>query len=484
MTIELERGDIQGFVLSAYAHLPCANYLLLRITDPESARQWLKNLENQITTAEKKQEGFSLNAAFTASGLSKLGFAAPEISTFSRAFAEGMISEHRSRVLGDTDENKPESWDWGSGDNSVDILLLIFAADENVLASQVSSRTAEIESCGGLQTAAALAAGRQPDSKEHFGFEDGIGQPVIEGSGNEVKQRERTRHATIIKAGEFILGYENELKIRVALPNAEGMPAFGRNGTYLVFRQMEQDVAKFWNCLRDITQRTNGANDTDALERLAAKIVGRWKNGAPLTKYPHGVPPEDSGKINSENDFEYDEQDKKGFGCPIGAHIRRANPRDSLGPDPETALQSVKRHRILRRGRSYGKRIENYFVDDGISRGLNFICLNGDIERQFEFIQQTWINNRTFAGLYDEVDPLIGKKDGDENNNSFTVQNDPVRRRIHNLQDFVKIKGGAYFFMPGISALRHLAQMNAKADKSEAASSVKSFPPNGEKDDF
>jgi Dyp-type peroxidase family len=472
MTIQLERSDIQGFVLSAYSHLPCANYLLLRMTDSESTRQWLKSLENQITTAEKKQEGFSLNVAFTSTGLSKLGFAAPEISTFSRSFAEGMISEHRSRILGDTDENEPKSWDWGSSANSVDILLLIFAADENGLASQVSLRTAEIESCGGLQMAAALAAGRHLDTKEHFGFEDGIGQPVIEGSGSELRQQERTHHATVIKTGEFILGYKNELKIPVALPNVKGMPSFGQNGTYLVFRQIEQDVAKFWNCLRDITQRADGANDDDALEYLAAKIVGRWKNGAPLAKYPHGVPQEDRAKINSENDFEYDEQDKKGFGCPIGAHIRRANPRDSLGPDPETALQSVKRHRILRRGRSYGDRIENYFVDDGVSRGLNFICLNSDIERQFEFIQQTWINNKTFAGLYDEVDPLVGKKDKDKNNDSFTVPNDPVRRRIHNLQDFVKTKGGAYFFMPGIRALHHLGRMNTQPDKSEAGSSV------------
>ncbi len=470
MTTQLERHDIQGFVLSSYAHLPCANYLLLRINDPEPTREWIKRLESQITTAERKQEGFSLNLAFTSTGLSKLGFTASELSTFSRAFAEGMISEHRSRILGDTDENEPKSWDWGSADNPVDILLLIFAEDENMLDAQLSLRCGEIESCGGLQTVAALAAGRQPDTKEHFGFEDGVGQPVIEGSGSEAKQQERTRHATVLKTGEFILGYENELNICVALPNIKEMPTFGRNGTYLVFRQIEQDVAKFWKYLRDITRRADGANDDDALEYLAAKIVGRWKSGAPLTKYPHGDPYKNPPKISNENDFDYHEQDKKGFGCPIGAHIRRSNPRDSLGPDPETALQSAKRHRIIRRGRSYGSRIKNYFVDDGVPRGLNFICLNGDIERQFEFIQQTWINNKTFAGLYDEVDPLIGKKD--KNSNSFTVQNDPVRQRIHNLQDFVKIKGGAYFFMPGIRALQHLARLNAKTDKSEVAVSV------------
>ncbi len=223
--------------------------------------------------------------------------------------------------------------------------------------------------------------------------------------------------------------------------------------------------------MQDITNRTNNsADDGDALEYIAAKIVGRWKSGAPLAKYPHDDPHKDTAVISTENDFDYDAQDKRGFGCPIGAHIRRANPRDSLGPDTETALESAKRHRLVRRGRSYGHHIENRFEDDGEKRGLNFICLNGDIERQFEFVQQTWINNQTFAGLCDEVDPLVGKKD--ESNNSFTVQNDPVRRRIHNLQDFVKIKGGAYFFMPGIEALRYLARLNSQADEPEVASSV------------
>lgn len=466
MTTQLERYDIQGFVLSSYAHLPCANYVLLQITDPELTREWIKRLESQITTAERKQEGFSLNLAFTSTGLSKLGFTASELSTFSRPFAEGMISGHRSRILGDTDENEPKVWDWGSINNFVDILLLVFAENENALDAQLILRLGEIESCGGLRKVAALAAGRQPDTKEHFGFEDGVGQPVIEGSGSEARQQARTHHATVLKAGEFILGYENELGICVALPEARKMPTFGRNGTYLVFRQIEQDVARFWNCLRDLTRRANGAIDDVALEYYGAKIVGRWRSGAPLTKYPNSDPHKDTEKSN-ENDFEYHTQDQKGFGCPIGAHIRRTNPRDSLGPDSKTALESAKRHRILRRGRSYGSRIENRFIPDGVPRGLNFICLNTDIERQFEFIQQTWVNNRTFAALYDEVDPLIGKKD--EQTSSFTVQSDPVRRRIHNLQNFVQIKGGAYFFMPGIRALQHLAQFSSQAEDSESS---------------
>lgn len=455
--IELERHDMQGFILSSYAkHLPCATYLLLRITDAGQSRKWLNDIKDKITTAERKQEGSSLNIAFTSSGLSKLGFTTEELSTFSRPFQEGMATERRALTLSDIEESNPKNWKWGSLDNPVDILLLVFAFDEDILAEQLRKRRDEIESFGGITEVIELPAGRQPDTKEHFGFLDGVGQPVIEGTGRESSQIERTGHATVIKAGEFILGYESEFDTGGKVPAASGLPEFGFNGTYLVFRQIEQNVPAFWNFLAEATRLPDGTSDQEACERLGAKFVGRWTSGAPITKYPDADPYKNTTQVSEENDFEYDEHDSKGFGCPIGSHIRRSNPRDSLRPDPKTALQSVKRHRIIRRGRSYGKRIENPFVTDDQERGLHFICLNSDIERQFEFIQQTWVNNETFAGLYDEVDPLIGKKD--KTDNLFTVQGEPVRTRIHNLRSFVTIKGGGYFFIPGIQALEYLAK--------------------------
>ena len=366
-----------------------------------------------------------------------------------------MATASRARTLGDVGDSAPENWRWGSDGNSVDILLMIFALDENVLAEQLKLRRDEISDCGGLEEAVPpMQAGRLPDMKEHFGYLDGVGQPVIEGSGKAMNQRKRTGHATTIKAGEFILGYNNELDVKDRVPGTKTMPEFGFNGTYIVFRQMQQHVAAFWTFLEEATRRADGTSDPEARERLGAKIVGRWKSGAPITKYrdrdPHdGVPP----KVD-ENDFGYEQDDKHGFGCPIGAHIRRTNPRDSLPPGGEKALQSAKRHRIIRQGRSYGDHAENVFVEDGKERGLHFICLNSDIERQFEFIQQTWVENKKFAGLYNEVDPLIGRHEGD---NLFTVQGDPLRTRFHNCPGIVTIKGGAYFFMPGIRALRYIA---------------------------
>ncbi|HEX8249557.1 MAG TPA: Dyp-type peroxidase [Pyrinomonadaceae bacterium] len=460
--VKLKDEDIQGFMFSSYArNLHCAAYLLLRITERESSRRWLGEMVDNITTGkqksreERRKDIVATNIAFTSSGLKKLGFSEEELSTFSRPFQEGMVTEPRAKTLSDTGDSDPKNWKWGNPDNPVDILLMVFAVDENVLAEQLKLRRAEISADGGLQEVAILPqAGRQPDMKEHFGYLDGVGQPIIEGSGKAQNQLKRTGHATVIRAGEFILGYENELGVLDSYPRTREMPEFGVNGTYLVFRQMEQHVNAFWAFLEEATRRSDGTSDPDARERLGAKIVGRWKSGAPVTKHPdrdpyQGVPPE-----IDENDFGYNEHDHHGFGCPIGAHIRRSNPRDSLPPNPETALQSAKRHRIIRQGRSYGDHAENVFVEDNKERGLHFICLNSDIERQFEFIQQTWINNKKFGGLYDEVDPLVGRH---KSGNLFTIQDDPLRTRVRNLLKFVTIKGGSYFFMPGISALRYIA---------------------------
>jgi Dyp-type peroxidase family len=385
--------------------------------------------------------------------LSKLGLTAKDLLTFSRAFQEGMTTSHRSHILGDKDASDPQNWEWGNAANPVDIVVLIFAANEDVVNEQLKQRDDEIAASGGVKKLTCLRAGRQPDSKEHFGYIDGVGQPVIEGTGHKESQLQRTGHATEIKAGEFILGYPNEMEVLDPVPEAEAMPEFGANGTYLVFRQIAENVPAFWNY---IDQATGGTRDDSAMDLLGAKIVGRWRSGAPITKYPDGDPHKGTEHFSTENDFEYGTDDKQGFGCPIGSHIRRSNPRDSLPPDPATAKKSANRHRIMRRGRAYGDRIEDRFVEDKKARGLHFICLNSDIERQFEFVQQNWINNQTFGGLFDEVDPLVGRlRDG----NLFTIQAEPIRRRVHNIPEFVTIKGGGYFFMPGIQALRYLANL-------------------------
>jgi Dyp-type peroxidase family len=493
--------DIQGIVMSGYGDLHCASYVLLRVTESAAARRWLGSISDQITTSERPQKVKSLNVALTCRGLKKLGLDVETLDTFSRPFLEGMTTLHRSRILGDAEENAPENWDWGGNDaagnndeaKAVDILLMVFAVNEDTLDALLAEKRSEFEQKGIVELRT-LSAGRQDDSHEHFGFADGMGQPAIEGT----FQVEKAAARNVLKTGEMLLGYINDYGkpadsprvnaardpngllppppasdgVRVATSAQTAVRDLGRNGTYLVFRQLAQDVALFRHFVDEATHRLDGKLDQTASDQLAAKFVGRWQNGAPLVLSPNC----DDPTLSGADDFGYRDTDANGFKCPIGSHVRRSNPRDTLGPDAATALATANRHRILRRGRSYGHRPADPRVDDGIDRGLLFLCLNSDIERQFEFVQQTWVNNPVFGGLNGEVDPLIGNisktetplvnpnpgnsDNGDAQRDAiFTVQADPLRTRVHNLERFVTVKGGAYFFLPSIRALRYLASL-------------------------
>jgi Dyp-type peroxidase family len=459
---ELEYRNIQGLIISAYGHLPCATYLLLRVVDGAAARGWLARTVEEITTAERKQERASVNIAFTREGLERLELDAKTIKSFSRAFFEGMATAHRSRILGDAKENEPAHWEWGGSDpkKAVDILLMLFAIDETELDSMLARQRASFFE-NGIVELLALAAGRQPDNREHFGFADGMGQPAIENTPAAKNAGARN----LIKPGEILMGHINTYEKPAEGPVVQAgrdpqglLPDgdLGHSGTYLVFRQLAQNVPALYKFLDDATRTPSGELDSEASIRLAAKFVGRWPGGAPLVLSPD----KDDPSLADADDFGYFDRDPHGFACPIGSHIRRANPRDSLGPDTTKALASANRHRILRRGRAYGPRLKDPRVDDGVNRGLHFICLNSDIERQFEFVQQTWINNPVFGGLNGEVDPLVGYQDKlDKGDAKMTVPADPVRTRVHDIPPFVTVKGGAYFFLPSIRALRYLASL-------------------------
>jgi Dyp-type peroxidase family len=450
----LDTADIQGFVLSSYAkNMPCANYMLLKINNVAPCKDWLKAIFNQITTGVDRKNDYCLNIAFTATAFRKFNFTESELITFSVPFLEGMSTKTRQNILGDEGNSAATAWSWGNEESPVDIVLLLFATNETEIAERLADIRAGIDLNKGVEIIQSLSAGRQPTSHEHFGFLDGVGQPVIEGTDKKATQLNRTGHATVIKAGEFILGYENEMQKIDDLPSLNTMKDFGRNGTYVVFRQLEQQVDKLWNYLKEKTTNSDGVSPLIEQERLAAKMVGRWKSGAPISVYRQSDPAT-GGSINEENNFGFAKDDKDGFGCPIGAHIRRSNPRDSLFGDPELSLLTVNRHRIVRRGRSYGDRTKDVYQNDGKERGLFFLCINSNIERQFEFIQQTWVNNPNFDALNYENDPIIGVRN---DINAFTIQGCPARTRVHQLPDFVTTKGGAYFFMPGMKALKLLA---------------------------
>jgi Dyp-type peroxidase family len=443
---DLDLDNIQGLIARGYADLKAASYLLLEIVEPMATRSWLDDLaSSQVTPAPAHPTSTALNIAFTASGLAKLGLSTETLVQFSNEFTSGMTTPHRRRTLGDVGSSAPEAWLWGGPHTATpDALLLVFGRDEATLVQHMATLSAGFET-GGVSEILRLDAFVDLDGKEHFGFADGISQPTIEGLSTRLDTPPNT-----IKAGEFVLGYANEYG------RFTDAPDLAHDGAYLIFRQLRQDVRGFWQFAHEASRDIAGEGDARQRTHLAAKLVGRWPSGAPLTL----TPDVDDPRLSTANDFTYHYADALGLSCPIGAHVRRAHPRDALDPDPGT-MRSValdKRHRLLRRGREYGPPVTDVLAPappDDPERGLYFICIAANIARQFEFVQHTWLNKPTFSGLYDEQDPLIGEHPIGAN--FFSVPADPVRVRYANLPRFVTVRGGAYFFLPSLRALRVLA---------------------------
>ena len=481
----LDTADMQGLVARAYGHLPVALYVPLQVADPASARAWLGTVVEDVTTAAQRRQDLTtacLNLAFTWAGLQRLGLADDALATFPLPLREGMVTEHRSRVLGDTGASAPSGWRWGGPANpEIHVLLMLFAADEDELGGEHQSRRAVFTASGALVDAGDPIQGRVLDDRgsEHFGFADGLSQPVLRGWPRTTRSLHPLAEPPPSKwaeghPGEVVLRYHDNFDKpsegpTVAARSDDGglLPAapwsgrdrhhLGHDGTFLVFRQLAQDVAGFRRFL-DEEEAAAAARGTPATPGLlGAKIVGRWPDGAPVVLAPE-LPDEAAAGANN---FGYHDLDKDGLRCPLGAHVRRANPRDSSARHPTETLKSTRNHRILRRGRSYGLPLAEPPTRAGeeasAERGLLFVCLNADVERQFEFVQHTWLNNPYFAGLYGEVDPLVGTQPA--GGGSFTQPADPVRRRVDGIPDFVTVRGGGYFFLPGLRALRYLSAL-------------------------
>lgn len=485
MSIALELDDIQAFLRHGYPNFDAAAYCLFSIdNDAAGTKEWLRNIMaapepnvwvDHAATRTASTEGHDsrIALAFTAHGLRALGLRDSAFDTFIPEFREGMAAPHRARLLGDTDDNAPRNWHWGARDDEVDGLLIVFSdARRNDATSQIpnltsaqialendpyfcpylDARVREIESLPRCPRFIQRVTGRlgieegTGVSREPFGFVDGISQPYVEG----LTRREVPPRTPRINAGEFVLGYRNAIGRFPAAPSVapqddpdnllprlapSGRGDLGRNGTFLVVRQLEQNVARF---------NTFVGQD----RALAARLVGRWWHGAALMQgaVEAGM---SQRELEATNDFGYHHEDPHGFRCPIGAHIRRANPRDSfalsLGVSPQRAQEIVDQHRILRRGRAYRQNGE---------QGLMFICLNANIERQFEFVQGSWLMHPQFGGLACETDPLLGAA-----GRCMTVQRPLLGERLDGLEQFVTVKGGGYFFLPGLRALRYLAQL-------------------------
>jgi Dyp-type peroxidase family len=437
--VALELDDIQSGVLRPRPSPYAATYIAFRIDDPGAGRELIRHLSGVVASAahpKSPTDDAWISVALTFHGLRMLGVPQAALESFAWEFQQGMAA--RASALGDTGESSPEHWERPLGTSDVHVVLTALAPDGARLASALARARKTYESLAGIeaiwrQDCHALSTGREP-----FGYRDGISHPAIEGSGI----RGSNPREAPFKAGEFVLGYPDELDPRPAMPQPE---VLGRNGTYVVFRKLHQRVAVFRQYLKA------HAKDRAQEELIAAKMMGRWRSGAPLARCPLHDNPELGADPHRNNDFLYREDDTIGYKTPPGSHVRRCNPRDAA------VAGIVRLHRMIRRGTAYGPELpEGILEDDGVDRGLMFAFLGTQLGRQFEFVQSEWVNGGDFLGLGDVKDPIAGAHDRP---GSFSIPQRPIPRRLHGLARFVVTRGGEYCFMPGLRALRWLADL-------------------------
>jgi Dyp-type peroxidase family len=441
-TVSLELGDIQSGVLHPRPSPYVGTYLLLRIDDRRAGRELARRLHPVVGAGQPALDPARdawVTVAFTYQGLKALGVPKASLDSFAPEFQQGMAA--RAAELGDVGESSPDNWEKPLGTPDVHVALAALSPNAARLAAVVERARRAHEQLPGVEVIWRQDCYQLPTGRTSFGFKDGIGQPAVEGSGIPGSNpRERP-----VKAGEFLLGYPDETGSLPPMPTPD---VLGRNGTYIVFRKLRTRVAAYRRYLRE------QASSREEEARLGAKMVGRWQSGAPLALSPDEDDPQLGADPGRNNDFGYGD-DLRGFKCPAGAHARRANPRDAL--DHEGSV-NVHLHRMIRRGTSYGPMLpEGVLEDDGADRGIIFVFVGAHLKRQFEFVKTQWINDGVFIGAPAEKDPLAGPNDG---SGTFTIPQRPIRRRLQDLPPFVVTRGGEYCFVPGLRALRWLAELD------------------------
>jgi len=437
--VVLDLDDIQSGVLRPRPAPYAATYIVLRIDDRTAGRELLRRASTVVATAANPTSPAGdawVSVALTFQGLKVLGVPQDSLDSFAWEFQQGMAA--RARALGDTGESSPENWEKPLGTPDVHVVLTALSPDAPRLEAVLERARKAYQELPGITALWRQDCYALPTAKEAFGFRDGISHPAVEGSGMPGTNPGEPP----LKAGEFVLGYRDEMSDFPPLPRPE---ILGRNGTYMVFRKLHQRVAAFRQYVKA------HASCPEEEELLAAKMMGRWRSGAPLALCPLHDDPALGADPRRNNNFLYAADDALGYKTPVGSHMRRTNPRDAAVPGV------VRLHRMIRRGTSYGPPLpEGVLEDDGADRGLMFAFVGAHLGRQFEFVQSEWVNSGTFIEAGDAKDPIVGAND---RASSFTIPRRPVRRRLQGLPRFVVTRGGEYCFMPGLRALRWLAAL-------------------------
>ena len=480
----LDLADIQGFILRGY-RMPMLRHFLLTVGTPAQARTQLGRLVTgdesdmlQITTAEDWQVGFGpgpgddpaatprrkpdycLNIGITWSGLVALEIEerVPALSFESfGAFTDG--APRRAESVGETGLSSPDNWIDGFRNGHDHVLVTLHAISPEALNDYSDRLRAwftegnafqEIWCQDGMALMEVQNGQPVPTSKVHFGYTDGITYPTIRGGPEEY----RPDHQQPCEPWLFVLREDAE-NYMVPEPRQLGL-----NGSFAVFKKAETDVVGFENFLQSNKDKIDP-------ELLAAKMLGRWRNGVPLALSPDtdspagGIPPEQL------NNFEYVDADgsgdPKGICCPVGAHIRRVNPRGQPVQGQGLPGGSNNSHRLIRRGLPYGPAYDPRQPYDGIERGMLFHFINANIENQYEFVLRQWVNDSEFAGAVrlppKSKDPLIGTQKPAESIFVIPQADGGPPIEVTGLSSFVTTKAAAYLFLPSITAIKFIASL-------------------------
>jgi Dyp-type peroxidase family len=539
MATKFDRADIQGNILSAYGKLgfPKGRFITLHIDidKPELGRKFVSALMPSITTALRwpsaraqattgnevvaERPKVAINIAFTFYGLIALGVPTRTLRGMPDEFIDGMIE--RAPMLGDNFSGPKwlDAWDevWRKAPqparmvdpNTVHMLVTLNAQAQadGTTVPELDAVTQDIETLcktiGGVrvlpghdrsgaryQDLSAIMVKRDDGSvvtspKEHFGYTDGLGDPVFEGQYPDHSEKRRaTGNGAFdgagnwrpLATGEFLLGYPDEAQETAGATMPLG---FSRNGTFMAYRKLHQNVATFEKFMSDAAARFGAvfgiADPRHALETLKAKIAGRWSDGVPLAlaptvkewdefnaKYPDVWPDRDPAgyrrRGNAVIDFIY-RDDPQGLRCPATSHMRRVNTRDALAPSPGAGSVLNNRRRILRRGLPYGG--DSRGTPDSAEHGIVMLVVCANLFRQYEFVQQQWLNYGLDANSGNDTCPLVGNHatgNGKEAKAKFVVAADAKAGRppfvLEGIPQFVETRGGEYFFVPSMTALR------------------------------